>query len=64
MCGRYTITQDLAELEMLIRFMCKVVDFKPRYNIAPRSTVPVLVNENNQTVLKPMRWGQAEAFKK
>ena len=27
MCGRYTITQDLAELEKLVRFICKVVAY-------------------------------------
>lgn len=48
MCGRYTITQDLAELEKLVRFICKVVDFKPRYNLAPRAQAPILVWENGQ----------------
>jgi len=57
MCGRYTITANLAELEKLARFICKVVDFKPRYNLAPRALAPVLVWENGQPVLKPMRWG-------
>ena len=32
MCGRYTITQDLAELEKLVRVICKVVDFSPPPN--------------------------------
>lgn len=57
MCGRYTFTEDIAELEKLVQFICKISEFKARYNIAPRSIVPVLVSENNQTVLKPMRWG-------
>jgi putative SOS response-associated peptidase YedK len=57
MCGRYTITGDLAELEKLVRFICKVADFKPRYNLAPRQHAPVLVWENGQPVLKSMRWG-------
>jgi len=64
MCGRYTFTQDLTELEKLVRFICKVVDFKPRYNIAPRSNVPVLVSEKGQTVLKSMRWGLIPAWSK
>ena len=64
MCGRYTITQDLAELKKLVRFICKVVDFRPRYNIAPRSNVPVLVMENKQTVLKDMRWGLIPSWAK
>jgi len=57
MCGRYSIAKDLTELEKLVKFIYKITDFKPRYNIAPRSHVPVLVWENNQTVLKEMRWG-------
>jgi putative SOS response-associated peptidase YedK len=64
MCGRYTITQDIAGLEKLVRFICKVVDFKPRYNIAPRQQVPVLVWENGAAVLKPMRWGLIPSWSK
>ena len=43
MCGCYTITGDLAELEKLVRFVCKEVDFKPRYNLATRQQASVLV---------------------
>ena len=57
MCGRYTITGDLVELEKLVRFICKIVDFKPRYNLTPRQSAPVLVWENDAAILKPMRWG-------
>ncbi len=64
MCGRYSITQDLSELEKIVKFICKITDFKPRYNIAPRSNVPVLVWENNQTVLKTMRWGLIPSWSK
>jgi putative SOS response-associated peptidase YedK len=64
MCGRYTITGDLAELEKLVRFICKVVDFKPRYNLAPRAQAPVLIWESGQPVLKPMRWGLIPSWSK
>ena len=64
MCGRYTITEDLAELEKIVRFICKVADFKPRYNIAPRQQAPVLVWENGAAVLKPMRWGLIPSWSK
>ena len=57
MCGRYSIARDISELEKIVKFIYKITDFKPRYNIAPRSHVPVLVSENGQTVLKEMRWG-------
>ena len=45
------------ETGKFLRFICKVVDFRLRYNIASRSHVPVLVSENGQTTLKRMRWG-------
>lgn len=64
MCGRYTITQDLANLEKLIRFICKVVDFKPRYNLAPRQIAPVLIWERGTATLKPMRWGLIPSWSK
>jgi len=63
-CGRYTITEDLAGLEKLVRFICMVVDFKPRYNLAPRAHAPVLVWENGQPTLKPMRWGLIPSWSK
>ena len=50
MCGRYTITEDLAGLEKLVRLICKVVDFKPRYNIAPRQQAPVLLWEDPEAL--------------
>ena len=40
----------------MVRFVYRSPQFKARYNIAPRSFVPVLVLEN-ETVLKSMRWG-------
>lgn len=64
MCGRYSITKDIGELEKLVKFICKITDFKPRYNIAPRSKVPVLVSENGQNVLKEMRWGLIPSWAK
>jgi putative SOS response-associated peptidase YedK len=57
MCGRYTITGDFAELEKLVRYICKVVDFMPRYNLAPRQMAPVLIGEGGTATLKQMRWG-------
>ena len=64
MCGRFTITQDLSELERLVAFICKVVDFKPRYNLAPRAIAPVLVWERGAATLKPMRWGLIPSWAK
>lgn len=57
MCGRYTITKDPSELGKLIRFISRIGEFKPRYNLAPRQHAPVFVWEDGRAVLKPMRWG-------
>jgi len=64
MCGRYTITKDLSELERLVEFICKYAAFGPRYNVAPRQQAPVLVWENGNAVLKPMRWGLIPSWSK
>ena len=42
MCGRYTITQDLSELEKIVRFIFSngARPEGPRYNLAPRQQAP------------------------
>ena len=64
MGDRYTITQDLSELAKLVRFIYTITDFKPRSNIDPHHTAPVLVWENNEIVLKKMVWGLIPAQSK
>jgi putative SOS response-associated peptidase YedK len=69
MCGRYTITQDLAELEKLVRFIygAGARPERPRYNIAPRQQAPVLIWESGAATaatLKPMRWGLVPSWAK
>lgn len=64
MCGRYTITKDLSELERLVKFISRIAFFAPRYNIAPRQQAPVLVWENGAAVLKPIRWGLIPSWSK
>ncbi len=66
MCGRYTITQDLAGLEKLVRFIISkgACPEGPRYNLAPRQQAPVLVWETGQPTLKSMRWGLIPSWSK
>ena len=66
MCGRYTITQDLAGLEKLVRFIISkgARPEGPRYNLAPRQQAPVLVWEAGQPTLKSMRWGLIPSWSK
>jgi putative SOS response-associated peptidase YedK len=64
MCGRYSCVGNLDELAKLIDFILRVPFFAPRYNIAPRQQVPVIVLENNQAVMKLMRWGLIPSWAK
>jgi len=64
MCGRYSFAQDLIRLDELIDFVCRVPAFMPRYNIAPRQQVPVIVRDGYLTVAKLMRWGLIPSFAK
>ncbi len=45
MCGRYSLSKSKAELEE--RFQAEMlVDFKPRFNIAPTQLVPVITSDS------------------
>jgi putative SOS response-associated peptidase YedK len=64
MCGRYSAAGTLNELAKLIDFVCRAPFFAPRYNVAPRQSMPVIVLENFQPVMKPMRWGLIPSWAK
>lgn len=58
MCGRYTLTVSLSDLES--RFNCTNPDFdtwQPRYNIAPTQNSLVVIRADKQNLLKEMKWG-------
>jgi putative SOS response-associated peptidase YedK len=58
MCGRFTLTLLLAELEKRFFIDEIMASIQPRYNIAPTQNVAVIINkENSGRVLTEMRWG-------
>jgi putative SOS response-associated peptidase YedK len=62
MCGRYTLIHDVALFANAFDAQVGVTDVDwssliPRYNVAPTTTVPVIVARDNDRVLLPMRWG-------
>jgi len=57
MCGRFSITKELSALGPELAFLARVAFFAPRYNIAPRQHVPVIVREQGRTSARLMRWG-------
>lgn len=57
MCGRYTESKRTTEVKTRIAFDRAQMELMPRFNIAPTQLAPVVVVENGEVVLKPMRWG-------
>jgi len=55
MCGRYSLFAPPDEVES--RFDATLVEaFEPRYNAAPRQELPVITNENPETIRR-LEWG-------
>ncbi|MEO8725293.1 MAG: SOS response-associated peptidase [Acidobacteriaceae bacterium] len=56
MCGRVAFRSSRRKLEEA--FAAELTEeFAPRYNLAPTEAMPVVVQEEERRVLKPMRWG-------
>ena len=63
MCGRYSLTIDLEALLDWFPFAIDVLDYHPRYNIAP--TQQVLTNgAQGPGTAEYMRWGLIPVWKK
>lgn len=58
MCGRYTLTADISELERLEWYEELLSDHRPCYNIAPGQEAPIVgVTSEGRRVLQDLRWG-------
>jgi putative SOS response-associated peptidase YedK len=57
MCGRFTLTIEIAQLQQELNFAEPFPDgITPRYNIAPSQHVPIIMNAGTH-LLTIMRWG-------
>lgn len=56
MCGRYDETIPIEQLAKRFGFDPDVIDFAPRYNIAPSQIVPIIVKAK-ENELRQYRWG-------
>ena len=63
MCGRFVLAVDPSVIQQAFNLELSVVDFKPRYNIAPTQMVPVISNEQPKH-LSLYRWGLIPAWSK
>src|SRR4051812_27608676 len=64
MCGRFTITGEVPEIEhrFSARVKLKPLDFKPHYNFAPSMELPIVLpaqedGETNERELVLGKWG-------
>jgi putative SOS response-associated peptidase YedK len=64
MCGRFTLTADLDQLEERFSFHGTNLSFKPRYNIAPSQPVLTVINNEGENRAGLLRWGLIPAWAK
>jgi putative SOS response-associated peptidase YedK len=63
MCGRFTLTADLEQLEERFSFRAHNLSFRPRYNIAPSQQVLTLIGAEERRA-ELLRWGLIPAWAK
>lgn len=63
MCGRYGFSQDGTRLVARYELLSQVVNFQPRYNIAPSQILPVITNQNKKQI-EMMKWGLIPSWAK
>jgi len=65
MCGRAKLPDDVSEIKLDLKIdWDEVSDYKPRWNAAPTSKLPVVVSKNGERTLTMMRWGLVPSWAK
>jgi len=65
MCGRASLPNDVSELKQDLRIEWdKLGDYKPRWNAAPTSDLPVVTSSSGHRTLALMRWGLIPSWAK
>jgi putative SOS response-associated peptidase YedK len=58
MCGRAKLPDDVSEIKLDLKIdWDELGDYRPRWNAAPTSQLPVVVANNGERTLTAMRWG-------
>ena len=58
MCGRAKLPGDVSEIKLDLKIdFDEIDDYRPRWNAAPTSKLPVVVSSNGERTLALMRWG-------
>src|SRR5499426_4365786 len=65
MCGRASLPNDVSELKQDLRIEWdKLGDYRPRWNAAPTSELPVVTSSASGRTLELMRWGLIPSWAK
>jgi len=64
MCGRFTLTHEIADIGEVPSFSKAGIEHKPRYNIAPRQFTYVVISRHGVREIKLMRWGLIPSWAK
>jgi putative SOS response-associated peptidase YedK len=65
MCGRAKLPEDVSEIKLDLQIdFDDIGDYRPRWNAAPTSQLPVVVSTNGQRTLTLMRWGLIPSWAK
>jgi putative SOS response-associated peptidase YedK len=65
MCGRAKLPDDVSEIKLDLKIDFDAIgDYRPRWNAAPTSQLPVVVSKNGQRTLTLMRWGLVPTWAK
>jgi putative SOS response-associated peptidase YedK len=63
MCGRYTLSSDLAGFAKKLALKYDPARFSPRYNICPSQSVAVILNDGSNEITLA-RWGLVPSWAK
>jgi putative SOS response-associated peptidase YedK len=65
MCGRAKLPDDVSEIKLDLKIdWDEIKDYRPRWNAAPTSQLPVVVSGNGERTLTLMRWGLIPSWAK
>lgn len=57
MCGRFTITFTVQDVEREFEIDEVMADWNPNYNVAPTQQIPIIMNEEGKHIVDICRWG-------
>ncbi len=64
MCGRYTLSQPLKNIQSHFGPLVIGLEYRPSYNIAPSQFSPIIIDRSGHKGLATMKWGLVPAWAK